>query len=66
VNGKRWGRRLGATIGAVLLVTIAFYITLFNGAGFEWWDAYAKYILAALGFLVGGLTITDVIKNDKT
>lgn len=63
MNGKRWGRRLGATIGAVLLITAAFYITLFRGAEFEWWNAYAKYTLAALGFLVGALSLTDFIKK---
>ena len=63
MNNKRWGRRLGSTIGAVLLITVAFYITLFKGVSFEWWDAYAKYTLAALGFLVGALSLTDVIKK---
>jgi len=62
----RWGRRLGSTIGAVILITVAFYITLFNGIEFDWWNAYSKYMLAALGFLVGALSLTDVIKNDKT
>ena len=58
---KRWGRRLGATIGAAILVTVAYYVVLFRGAELMWWVEYAKYTTYFLGFLVGGLSLTDVI-----
>jgi len=60
-NKKRWGRRLGTTIGWVVLTTIAYYICMFKGLDLDWWLAYAKYTTIALGFLVGGLTITDSV-----
>ena len=59
MTSKRWGRRLGATTGAVLLITIAFY------SGFEGWGEYADWIFKVLIVLVGGLTVTDMRKNDK-
>jgi len=64
-NGKRWGRRLGSTIVWCVLTTVAYYICLFKGVDLSWWTEYTKYMTYALGFLVGGLTITDVILKTK-
>ena len=61
MNGKRWGRRLGSTVGAMVLMTVAYYISMFKGLDISWWTEYAKYVTYLLGFLVGGLTITDAI-----
>ena len=60
-NKKRWGRRLGTTVGWVILTTIAYYICMFKGMDLDWWLGYAKYTTIGLGFLVGGLTITDSV-----
>jgi len=60
-NNKRWGRRLGSTIGWAVLVSAAFYISMFKGVDLGWFQAYVGYMTLALGFLVGGLTITDVV-----
>lgn len=58
---KRFGRRLGTTIGATILITVAYYICLFQGHDISWFTTYTKYVSYFLGFLVGGLTITDVV-----
>ena len=60
-KNKRWGRRLYSTIGVTILVTIAYYICLFKGLDIDWFASYTKYLTYFLGFLVGGLTITDVV-----
>lgn len=60
-NNNRWGRRVGATVGATVLVTVSYYICLFKGVDLSWFTSYTKYVAYFLGFLVGGLTITDVI-----
>jgi len=65
-NGKkRWGRRLGSTIAWMILVNIAYYICLFKGVDLSWWAEYTKYMTYALGFLIGGLTITDAILHTR-
>ncbi len=56
-----WGRRVTAVAIWVVLVTTAFYIAMFRGLPLDWWVEYAKYNTYALGFLVGGVTITDSI-----
>jgi len=58
---KRWGRRLGSTITWAVLVNISYYICLFKGLDLSWWVEYTKFMTYALGFLIGGLTITDAI-----
>ena len=60
-NNKHWGRRLGATIGWGVLITAGFYIAMFKGVELGWFQTYTGYMTLALGFLVGGLTITDSI-----
>jgi len=65
-NGKkRWGRRLGSTVGWAILVNVAYYICLFKGTDLSWWTEYTRYMTYALGFLIGGLTITDAILHSK-
>jgi len=77
-NGKkRWGRRLGSTVGWAILVNVAYYICLFKGVNvayyiclfkgtdLSWWTEYTRYMTYALGFLIGGLTITDAILHTK-
>ena len=58
---KRWGRRaLGGAVWAILL-TAAYYVILFKGGDLLWWTEYAKYMTYGLGFIVGGLSLTDII-----
>jgi len=58
---KRWGRRLGSTIGWAVLVNISYYVCLLKGMDLSWWVEYTRFMTYALGFLVGGLTITDTV-----
>jgi len=58
---KKWGRRLGCTIAWGVLITVAYYVVLFRGGDLTWFSEYSKYLTFGLGFLVGGLTITDVV-----
>ena len=65
MSGKRCGRRLGATIGAVTLITIAYYIAMIKGLDIAWWLEYAKIIACILIALIGGLSLTDSITATK-
>lgn len=60
-NKKGWGRRVGAALLWTVLVNVAFYICVFKGFTFEWWTEYVKWHTYVLGFVVGGLTITDIV-----
>lgn len=60
---KRFGRRAGGGIIAASLVTIAFYICLFKGADLTWLKLYATWVVGIYGFVVGGLTLTDLLKK---
>ena len=58
---KKFGRRAGFGIGAITLVTVAFYICLFKDVDLNWFVKYASIIVGVYGFIVGGLTVTDVL-----
>lgn len=60
---KRFGRRAGGGIIAAGLVTIAFYVCLFKGADLAWLKLYTTWIVGVYGFVVGGLTLTDLLKK---
>jgi len=57
---KRWGRRLGVTIAWGILLVTTYYIVLFTGNDLVWFTEFAKFMTLGHGFLVGGLTVTDV------
>lgn len=63
MNNNRWGRRLGSTIVWAVLINIAFYICMFRGVDIAWFGKYVSFMTVGLGFLVGGLTATDMIKK---
>lgn len=65
MNNKRWGRRLGATISAVVLITISYYIVMIKGLDIAWWLDYAKIMAGILIALIGGLSLTDSITAGK-
>lgn len=58
---KKWGRRLGCTICWAIFLIVAYYVCLFKGLDIAWFSEYAKYATLGLGFLIGGLTITDSV-----
>ena len=60
-SGKRWGRRVGSCIVWLLATQAAFYVSIFKGVDVSWFQYNAGYLTIGLGFLVGGLTITDAI-----
>jgi len=64
MNGnKAWGRRATTSAVVIILTTVAYYVSLFKGMAVEWFIEYAKVMIYILGFVVGGLTITDGIMN---
>ena len=60
---KRFGRRAGGGIIAASLITIAFYICLFKSADLAWLTFYTKWIVGVYGFVITGLTLTDLLKK---
>ena len=60
---KRFGRRAGGGIIAASLITVAFYICLFKGVDLTWLKFYTQWIVGVYGFVVGGLTLTDLLKK---
>jgi hypothetical protein len=60
---KRFGRRAGGGIIAAGLITIAFYVCLFADADLAWLKLYTTFIVGVYGFVVGGLTLTDLLKK---
>jgi len=58
---KRWGRRVGSTVVWFLGTQTAFYVALFKGVDPSWFQYNAGFLTIGLGFLVGGLTITDAV-----
>ena len=45
----------------LLATQAAFYVSIFKGVDVSWFQYNAGYLTIGLGFLVGGLTITDAI-----
>lgn len=64
-NKKRWGRRVKATSIWAVLVTVAYYISVFKGVDMSGWLQYTQYMTYGLGFLVGTLTITDTVLGKR-
>jgi len=60
---KRFGRRAGGGIIAVTLITVAFYICLFKDVDLSWLKLYTTWVVGVYGFVVGGLTLTDLLKK---
>jgi len=62
---KRFGRRAGGGIVAVALISIAFYVCIFNQVKMDWFELYTQFIAGILGFVVTGLTLTDLLLKKK-
>ena len=60
MNNKQ-NRRAKATIIWAVLITASYYICLFKGMDLTWFAEFAKWMTFALGFVVGGLTVTDAV-----
>lgn len=60
---KRFGRRAGGGIVAVSLITLAFYVCIFSSVDMAWFKIYTTFITGVYGFVVGGLTLTDLLKR---
>jgi len=61
-NGKkRIGRRATGGLIAIVLVTVAYYVTMLTDAKIDWFKIYTGVILIIYGLAVGGLTWTDLI-----
>lgn len=60
---KRFGRRAGCALIAILLTTVAYYFCMFKGMQLEWFAEYAKTMLYIVGFMTGTLTITDAVQS---
>ena len=62
---KRFGRRAGGGVVAATLITLAFYVCIFKTVDLEWFKVYTSFIVGVLGFVVSGLTLTDLILKKK-
>jgi len=61
-NGKkRIGRRATGGLIAIVLVTVAYYVTMLTDATIDWFKIYTGVVLIIYGLAVGGLTWTDLI-----
>jgi len=60
---KRFGRRAGGGIVAVALISLAFYVCIFKTVDLEWFKIYTSFIVGILGFVITGLTLTDLLKK---
>lgn len=58
---KRFGRRAGFGIAGMVLITTAFYFCIFKELDLNWFVKYSIYTLALIGFIISGLSLTDVI-----
>jgi len=58
---KRIGRRATGGLIAIVLVTVAYYVTMLTDATVDWFKIYTGVILIIYGLAVGGLTWTDLI-----
>ena len=59
-GGKRFGRRAIATAIYAVLINVAFFYSTMRGIDIDWFAGYVQYMFGALGFLIGGLTATDI------
>lgn len=62
---KRFGRRAGFGITALALSTISYYVCLFKNVPLEWFNTYSAFVVGIIGFIIGGLTITDILLKKK-
>ena len=70
---KRFGRRAGIGIGAIVLISLAFYVIIFvfksNAdllkVGLDLFGNYSAIILGIAGFIIGGLSATDILLKKK-
>jgi len=62
-NKKRIGRRAIGGLIAIILITVAYYITILSDASIDWFKIYTGVILIVYGLAVGGLTWTDLMRK---
>lgn len=62
---KRFGRRAGFGITALVLSTASYYVCLFGGKSLDWFNTYSAFVVGIIGFIVSGLTITDILLKKK-
>ena len=62
---KRWGRRLGVGIAALVHVDVFYMIAVAKGLTIEWFQKPAVIILGICLFIVGFLTATDLMNRWK-
>ena len=60
---KRIGRRAIGGIITIVLVTVAYYITMLSKVDIEWFQIYTGVTLIIYGLGVGALTWTDLISK---
>jgi len=58
---KRIGRRAIGGLITIILITIAYYVTMLTNATIDWFKIYTGVMLIIYGLAVGGLTWTDLI-----
>lgn len=62
---KRFGRRAGGGIIVASLITMAFYFCILKDVELDWFKVYTTVMIGVYGFVVGGLTLTDLLNKKK-
>jgi len=62
-NKKRIGRRAIGGLITIILVTVAYYVTMLIDAKIDWFKIYTGVVLIIYDLAVGGLTWTDLISR---
>ena len=60
---KRIGRRAIGGLITIILVTVAYYVTMLTEGAIDWFKIYTGVVLIIYGLAVGGLTWTDLMKK---
>ena len=63
-NGKkRWGRRLGLGIAALIHFDAFYAVAVLKGLDLSWVEKPAIFIFGLVAFIGGYLTATDILKK---
>ena len=64
-NKKRWGRRLGLGIVAILHADVFYGIAVWRGLDIAWFKDPALFVFGIVLFVGGFLTATDIVNKWK-
>lgn len=62
---KRFGRRALLGFVSLALIEVNFYFSVYKHLDLAWFTKHTEVVLYLLGFIIGGLTLTDIVKEWK-